>query len=571
MVRSIRSGAWGIDILAISAIVATVVLGDYWAALVVVLMLMSGEALEDYASRRATHELRDLMAREPQIAHRITGGRATDVLVNDVALGDILEVKPGEVVPVDAVLLTAGSYLDESSISGESLPVWRTAGAPVLSGAVNTDALISVRATALARDSQYQSIVELVRAAADSKAPFVRLADRVAIPFTIGSFAIGIAAWLVSGDPVRLAQVLVVATPCPLLIATPVAFIAGMSRAASRGVIIKGGGALERLSRVRAAAFDKTGTLTEGSPRVDRVDAVQVGDEGRVLVFAAALESDSAHVLAQAIVHAAEQADLPAAEADGIVEEVAMGVRGVVDGTAGRIGKLAYVSPNTLAPWPALAAGETAVYVARDGKLAGRVVLTDEIRSDTADTIAGLRRAGIHRIIMLTGDSQDTASRIAAAAGIEEIHASLLPVDKVAAVQALAPRPVMMVGDGINDAPVLAAADVGVAMGARGATAASDSADAVVLVDQLGRVLEAVLIARRTVRIAYQSIGVGIGLSVTLMLIASFGVLPAIFGAALQEFVDVIAIANSLRAAGGRRRAAPLASEREPDHAVSER
>ena len=547
MLRSIRSGAWGIDVLAIAAILATVIVGDYWASLVVVLMLMSGAALEDFASRRARSELRELMARAPRVAHLVTDGVESDIPVTDVRAGDLLEVKPGEAVPVDSVVLEHGSYVDQSSISGESLPVWKAPGDELLSGAVNTDTLMLIRATATAHDSQFQTIIDLVRSAADSKAPFVRLADRVAIPFTVGAFAIGIAAWLISGDPIRLAEVLVVATPCPLLIATPVAFIAGMSRAASVGIIIKGGGALEQLSRVRTAAFDKTGTLTEGAPRVDRVESVD-GDENEVLRLAAALEADSAHVLARAIVDEATRVGLPLDTARDVVEEVARGVRGRVGEHDIAVGKLEFIDHNAIAPWADLAAGETAVYVGRDRRLIGRVVLTDEVREESAATIAGLRRLGIDHIVMLSGDAQDTARRIAASVGIDEVRAGLLPVDKVAAVHSLLPRPVMMVGDGVNDAPVLAAADVGVAMGARGATAASESADAVILVNDLSRVRDAVSIARRTIRVAYQSIGVGIGLSVALMLVASLGVLPAIGGAALQEVVDVIAILNSLRA-----------------------
>lgn len=547
MLKSIRTGAWGIDILAVAAIVATVVLGDYWAALVVVLMLMSGEALEDFASRRARSELKALMSRAPRIAHRRSGEETEDVTVGAVQPGDTLEVKPGEAVPVDSELLEEGAFFDESSLSGESLPVWRPVGAALLSGAVNTDEVIVVRATATAQDSQYQTIVELVRSAADSKAPFVRLADRVAVPFTIGALAVGVLAWLISGDPTRLAEVLVVATPCPLLIATPVAFIAGMSRAASRGVIVKGGGALEQLARARTAALDKTGTITEGAPRVDRIEALD-GDEDAVLAIAAAVEADSAHVLARAIVDEAERRAIPVLAAEQVSEEVALGVRGFVEGAAVAVGKLAFVAPDAHPQWAPLAAGETATHVARDSRLIGRVILTDEIRKESAATVAGLRRLGVRRIVMLSGDARDTAERIGSLVGIDEVRAGLLPVDKMEAVLALSPRPVMMVGDGINDAPVLASAEVGVAMGARGATAASESADVVVLVEDLGRVFEVVTLAQRTVRIAYQSIGIGIGLSVGLMIIASFGVLPAILGAALQELVDVVAILNSLRA-----------------------
>lgn len=559
MVKSLRSGTWGVDILAVAAIVSTVVLGDYWAALVVVLMLMSGEALEDFAAHRARRELTALMSRAPQIAHREVDGTVDDVPVDSVVEGDVLRVKPGEVVPVDAELLSDGAYFDLSSMSGESLPVWAERGASVLSGAVNTDEVIRLRATTTAQLSQYQTIVDLVRGAADSRAPFVRLADRVAVPFTLGAFTIGILAWVVSGDPVRLAEVLVVATPCPLLIATPVAFIAGMSRAAARGVIVKGGGALEQLSRVRTAAFDKTGTITQGIPRVDRIDTVE-GDEAGVLGLAASLETHSAHVLARAIVDGAASRGVDLPGLTSVTEVVAMGLRGVMDGIDVAVGKLGFVSPEPHHPWSALAAGEMAVYVSRSGVLAGRVVLTDRVRAEATETIARLHRLGVTRTLMLSGDTQETAVKVARGVGIDDVRGALMPIDKVTAMREVQPRPAMMVGDGVNDAPVLAVADVGVAMGARGATAASESADVVVLVDDLSRVAEVVSIAKSTVRIAYQSIGIGIGLSVALMLVASVGVLPAIIGAALQEVVDVITILNSLRA-GRRRTAQPEAAQ----------
>jgi len=444
-------------------------------------------------------------------------------------------------------MLGDGAALDESSITGESLPVWRDAGDEVLSGAVNGGSVIRMRATATAADSQYQTIIDLVRAAADSKAPFVRLADRVAVPFTLVAFTIGALAWIFSGEPTRFAEVLVVATPCPLLIATPVAFIAGMSRAAADGVIIKNGGVLELLSRVRTVAFDKTGTLTQGTPRVDRVEVV-TGTADEVLAGGAALEQDSAHVLARAIVDEAALRDIVVGDAVEVDEVVAHGIQGRLDGSLIAAGKLSFVSPDATHDWDPLAAGETAVYVARDSVLLGRIVLTDELRPEVPLTIQRLRTLGVVQTVMLTGDAQDTADKIARMAGVDETRAALLPAGKVAAISQLSPGPVMMVGDGINDAPVLAAADIGIAMGARGATAASESADAVILVEDIGRAADVVQISQRTLRIAYQSIGLGIGLSVVLMLVASTGVLPAIAGAALQEVVDVVAILNSLRA-----------------------
>jgi heavy metal translocating P-type ATPase len=549
MIRALRRGTWGIDILAVTAIVATVVLGDYWAALVVVLMLTGGEALEDYASQRARRELGALLDRAPRFAHREQNGDTVDVPVGEIVVGDIVEVRPGEVLPVDGIVLDDDATLDESSLTGESLPVVHAAGDAVASGAVNGGGVIRIRATATAAGSQYQAIIDLVRAASDSRAPFVRLADRVALPFTAVAFLIGGIAWAISGDPTRFAEVLVVATPCPLLIAAPVAFIAGMSRAAGFGVIIKNGGVLERLARVRTAAFDKTGTLTRGEPVVLRVDTVESGAADRVLSAAASVEQDSAHVLAQAVVTAASGSSRAAT---GVAEVMGRGIHGTVDGVAVSVGRQDWVDADARPTWAALGAGEMAVHVALDGRLAGRIVLTDELRPESAEALTLLRGLGVTRTVMLSGDSVETAEAIGARCGIDEVRARLLPADKVAAVHDLQPRPVLMVGDGVNDAPVLALADVGVAMGARGATAASESADVVVLVEDLLRVPRTVALAQRTIRIAMQSIGIGIGLSLVLMLVAAFGVIPAIVGAGLQELIDVVTILNSLRA--GRRR-----------------
>jgi heavy metal translocating P-type ATPase len=547
MVKTLRSGTWGIDVLAISAIVSTVVLGDYWAALVVVLMLTSGQALEDFAQRRARTELTALMERAPRTAHRAVGHSTSDVSVDDLVPGDILEVRPGEAVAVDGQVLEPGADFDESSITGESLPVHHDPGSSVLSGAVNGSSVIRVQATATAENSQFQTIIDLVRRAADSKAPFVRLADRVAVPFTAVALLTGVAAWFVSGDPARLAEVLVVATPCPLLIATPVAFIAAMSRAASRGIIVKGGGVLEQLARVMTVAFDKTGTLTEGAARVDRIETV-AGTEAELLFIAATLEVDSAHVLARAIVNEASRRGIRYSEAEGVREVTAQGIEGSLRSSRIAAGKREFVAAGSAPGWVPLAAGETTVHISKDDRLLGRIVLRDEMRTEAPNTLRRLRAMGAARVVMLTGYAEDTARRVAEKAGIGEVRSSLLPEEKVAAVASLAPRPVVMVGDGINDAPVLAAADVGIAMGARGATAASESADVVILVDNLERVADIVAISQRTLRIAYQSIGLGIGLSVALMIIATTGVLPAIVGATLQEAVDVITILNSLRA-----------------------
>ena len=516
MVAALRQGRYGVDVLAVTAIVATVAVGESWASLVVVLMLTTGEALDAIATGRATRELSALMARAPQTAHlRLPDGqhdRSTDVPIHTVCAGDTLLVKPGEILPVDGVLLSASGAFDESSLTGESLPVEHTRGEHLLSGSVNGSRAILLRATAAAADSQYQRIVDLVESAQRSRAPFVRLADRVAVPFTLLAFALAGGAWWLSGDAGRFAEVLVVATPCPLLIAAPVAFMAGMSRAAKLGIIVKGGGTLEELSRVRTAAFDKTGTLTRGAPELATVQPANGLGDDDLLATAASVELFSTHPLASAIVAGARERGLEAVPAVAASEATAQGATATVDGHRVVVGKATYIAEEAggIPPLP-LEPGESAVHVAIDGRYAGQLALADHVRPEARRTLAALRRSGVRHTLMLTGDAD-------------------------------------LVGDGVNDAPVLAAAEVGVAMGARGSTAASESADVVVMLDDLYRAVRAVQIGRRTMRVAWQAIGIGLGLSFGLMLVAAAGFLPAIAGAWAQELVDLVCILWALLA-----------------------
>ncbi|WP_111720684.1 heavy metal translocating P-type ATPase [Homoserinimonas sp. OAct 916] len=563
MVKDVLRGHWGIDLLAVTAIVATVLVGEFWASLVIVLMLSGGEALEDYAGNRAKRELSALLARSPQTAHRLVGSDAVDVPVTEVLIGDLLLVKPSEIVPVDGELVTDEATFDESSLTGESLPVDRVAGDGLLSGAVNGDRAITMRATALAEDSQYQRIVALVSEAAASRAPLVRLADRYAVPFTLVSFAIAGFAWWMAGDPVRFAEVLVVATPCPLLIAAPVAFMGGMSRASRIGVIVKNGGTLEQLSRVKTAAFDKTGTLTEGAPTVESIHPEPGFTDDELLQLAASAEQYSTHVLAKSVVDAALARSLSLITTDTASEYATNGVTATLSGRQTVVGKRAFVEQHSAAesvPEPDMLGGQQAVYVSVDGVFAGTLLLRDQLRHNSAQTLRALASLGVQDTLMLTGDARHTAEHMGQELGLTDVRADLLPMDKVTAVEAISARPVMMIGDGVNDAPVLTAADIGVAMGAKGSTAASDSADVVIMTDDISRVVDAVLIGQRTMRVATQSIWLGIGLSVGLMLVATFGWLPAIVGATLQEVIDLATILNSLRAlTAGRaaRRAAP--------------
>ncbi|WP_224763693.1 heavy metal translocating P-type ATPase [Salinibacterium sp. ZJ70] len=549
MVREILQGRFGLDILAVTAIVATVLVGEYVAALVVVLMLTGGEALEDYAERRAKRDLDALLDRAPQRAHVSRDGTFVDVPVDEVAVGDVLLVRPAELVPVDGVLLSPSTAVDQSSLTGESVPVEKSAGDELLSGSVNGTIAVEMRATAAAADSQYQQIVSLVAQASASKAPVVRIADRFAVPFTVFSIALAAIAWAVSGDPNRFAEVLVLATPCPLLIAAPVAFVAGMSRSARAGLIVKGGSVLEQLSSARSAVFDKTGTLTHGTPQLTEVRAEPGFTADEVLGAVASAEQYSSHVLASAFIRAAAERQLPLTEATFARELATNGVEADIGGKRVVVGKFSFVAsqaPDARAT--EIAPGELAVYAAIDGRFAGAILASDVLRANAAETLHRLAALGIRNMVMLTGDARPTAEHVARELGIDTVRAECLPSDKVDTVRALTERPVIMVGDGVNDAPVLAVAEVGIAMGAKGATAASQSASVVLLVDDISRVADAVEIGRRTVRVALQSIWVGIGVSVALMLIASFGVIPATLGAFLQEGVDLVTILAALRA-----------------------
>lgn len=558
MVRDVLRGHVGLDILAVVAMVATLAVGEYIASLIIVLMLSGGEALEDFAGRRAKRDLSALLDRSPRIAHVLVHPETTesddfrDVPVDQVSVDDVLLVRPSEIVPVDGTLLTATGTFDESSLTGESMPVTREAGGEVLSGAINGTRAVRIQAVRTSADSQYQQIVALVHEAEASHAPVVRLADRFAIPFTAVSLVLAGTAWAISGESTRFAEVLVLATPCPLLIAAPVAFLGGLSRAAKAGVIMKGGAVLEQIARVRSAAFDKTGTLTQGRPELVDVRPTNGFDADELLQLAASAEQYSTHVLAEGIRRAAEQRGLPLHSAEEAREEATNGVVARIGGRVVVVGKPAYVSshaPDTVRA--TLDVSQAAAYVCVDGRFAGVLVLADHPRPEAGSVVSWLRRNSVDRIVMLTGDVGPTAESVAHQVGISEVHAELLPPEKVRLAAELHPRPVMMVGDGVNDAPVLAAADIGIAMGAKGATAAGDAADVVILVDSLAKVVDALSIGRHTLRVALTAIWIGIGLSVGLMVVAMTGVIPAVAGALVQELVDLATILYALRALSG--------------------
>lgn len=642
MIDDLRHGQVGVDVLAVVAILSTVAVAEYWASWAVTLMITSGEAIEEYAQAKAERSLTALMAAAPQTAHVVNlpgvgRGSAADkgdssdgfrrvgsasaaaaahrfdtVPVEQVQLGDVLMVLPGETVPVDGELLSGTATLDLSNINGEPVPREVFAGARVMSGAVNGSTALTMRATQVAADSQYQRILELVASAQESRPAVVKTADRLAVPFTVLSLVIAGVAWAVSGVPTRFAQVLVLATPCPLLIAAPVAYIAGTGRLAAAGVLIKAQDVLENLGRVTQVFFDKTGTLTVKQPQVVRVEmlpgAAAQFDGDHVLMMAGVVESYSVHILSKGIAKAGTEAmarlrrqsendGRPCPDPDavwfgggrehpvvkGINEEAGKGVSGEVNGHVVRVGRLSFAAAgkdgfltagnadptgprHDLRPGTEAAGGteediltrfgllqpdEMASYVSIDGRLIARIVLRDVPRANAKTALAKLHALGVARLAMLTGDKRASADIIANEVGIDEVHAELFPEDKVAAVKSAAEdgnAVTMMVGDGVNDAPVLAVADIGVAMTDGTSTAASESAQVVIMTDDIAAVPRAIAIARRTKRVMLQAVIVGLALAVIGMIAAAFDLIPVVVGAFLQEAIDVVSILWALTA-----------------------
>ncbi len=581
--RHLARGETGVDAIAALAMAGALALGEHLAGCVVALMVTGGNVLEELAERRATRELTALLAGVPRTAQRERDGALEEVPVETVRPGDRLLVPQGRPVPVDGVLLGEPALLDESALTGEPLPVRRLPGERLRSGVLNAGPPLRLEARATAERSTYAAIVRLVETARASKAPLVRLADRWALVFLPATLATAGLAWLLSGDPVRALAVLVVATPCPLILAAPVAIVAGISAAARRGVLFKTGGALETLARATTLVFDKTGTLTTGRARLVGVERCGTLTAEEVLAFAAALDQASAHPLAEAIVTAARERGLALPLPEAVREAPGEGIEGRLAGRRVRLGRLAHVDGSGLFDsWAertvrrAERDGAAPVFVSVDGTLAGGLLLADEIRPEAPRALRALRTAGIRRTVMLSGDRAEVAEAIGTALGFDDVLADRSPADKVDAVRAeRAEGVVVMVGDGVNDAPALAAAEVGVAMGARG-TAAAEAADVVLLVDRLDRLVDALLIARRARAIALQSVLAGMALSGLGMLAAALGQLPPLAGALLQEGIDVAVILNALRAvradAGLVPTRAGLSAERvralEADHAA---
>jgi heavy metal translocating P-type ATPase len=556
IVRDVLAGRVGVDIIALLSMVGAVLLGQPLAGAVVALMYAGGNTLEDVAIARAERNLRALADRAPRVAHRYGDGGLADTPVDEVAIGDRVLVQAGEIVPVDGIVVSELAVIDESSLTGEAIAVTRALGGPVSSGSINAGQAFDLRATALAADSTYAGILKLVSAAQAVKAPLVRLADRFALVFLPFTAVVALAAWLVSGDLLRSLAVFVAATPCPLILAAPVAFIAGVAQAAWRGILVKGGGALEALARVHTVLFDKTGTLTLGGARLLSIETAPGEDPEEVLRLAASLEQASHHVVADVIVRTAGERGIALLLPEGVHETLGTGMRGTIEGRVVTAGSAEMIPPAARgAGWAVRAMRRAAwrsaliVFVAIGDRPIGALLLADELRPDAARAIRTLREAGVERVLMVTGDRAETAETIGAALDLDEVLADRVPSDKVDAVRVeQKAHPTAMVGDGINDAPALAAADVGIALGARGASASSEAADVVILAEELDRVGEAISIARRARRIAMESIVVGMGLSALAMLAAAAGFLAPVPAAIVQEVIDVIVILNALRA-----------------------
>jgi heavy metal translocating P-type ATPase len=550
----------GVDTIALVAMVGSLALGELLAGVVIGLMFSGGLALEELASARARRELTALVERAPKRARIRVDGELRAVPVEEVEVGDVAVVRTGEVVPVDGTLVSGQAVIDTSTLTGEPLPVNLSRGMSVLSGTSNAGAPFDVRAGRPAAESAYAALVRLVSQAETERAPLVRIADRYAGFFLPATLLIAGLAWALSGDAVRGLAVVVVATPCPLILAAPIALVSGLSRAAQAGVIVKGTGAIETLGQVRTVLFDKTGTLTVGTPEVREIVPRDGLGRAEILALAASVDSMSAHVLGAALGEAAHEADLRLDEPREVEEDPGQGIAGTVDGHRVAVGSRDFLVGQGIPRRQLEAAsiisghgsGEARVMVGVDGELAGVIVMADDLRPDAGGIVDRLRAEGVRQVAMVSGDRRSVAERIGRELGVDRVYAEQSPQDKLEVIRRLredaGQGPVMMVGDGVNDAPALALADVGVAMGAAGATVSSETADAVITVDRIDRVADALHAGRGALRIARQSVVVGMGLSLAAMGVAAFGYLPPLSGALLQEGIDLAVILNALRA-----------------------
>ena len=556
-VRGLLSGKFAADVIASMTVVAALVLGHPIVGLVIVIMQTGGEALERYAEGRATDALRALQDITPRRARRVrSDGSVEEIDVEDIAVGDRILVRPGEMIPCDGEVVEGSSHVDTSTLTGEPVPARVEAASAIMSGSINVESPIVVRATVIPEESQFAKIVALVREAQASKAPLQRVADRFAIWFTPATVGVCVVAYAISGSWDRVLAVLAVATPCPLILATPVAILGGMNRSAQRQILIRSGGALEALARTTAVLFDKTGTITIGKPKVTSVIAVNGIPESRVLELASAVEHGSGHLLARTLVEEAENRGARVLHANAVVEAPGRGVEGYVDGARVAVGARSFIAERFPATQRMIQQADSKVdaslraYVAVDGELRGIVEYGDKIRDGVPALVASLRKAGVRRIMLLSGDRSENAREIATRVGITEVRGDMLPEDKVEVVKRLVDNgeSVVMIGDGTNDAPALGTATVGVALASHGRGIATEAADVILLADEPARILDAIEIGRRTMHIARQSIWFGLAVSIAGMVFAALGRITPIAGAAIQEGVDLAVILNALRA-----------------------
>ncbi len=553
--RSLRAGKVGLDIVAVLSMSAALAVGEYLAAAIVALMYSGGQYLERFAEQRARRDMSMLLARVPRFAMRHRNGELEEVSIDTIEPGDRLLIRRGDIVPVDGTVAAGTAILDQAALTGEAVPVRLRTSEEVMSGSTNAGESFDLIASRHALESTYAAIVRLVEQAQQSRAPMTRLTDRFALVFLAVTVVFAAGACFLSNDPIRAVAVLVVATPCPLILAVPIAWVSGMSRAARNGILIKSGAALETMGRIRALVIDKTGTLTVGKPEVRTILTVDGTSADELFRLAASLDQASKHVVAESIVADARKRGLVLSIPSDVAETPGEGVTGIVDGRNIAVGGRQYVASRigrAIARRPEVAPGTITVSVGINGVHAGEIVLADRLRDGTSRLLKTLRDIGVTRIVLATGDRVDVAKAVTAGLDIDSVRAELSADQKVLVV--LSERkngPVMMAGDGVNDAPALAAADVGVAMGARGAAASAQAADVVLLVDELGRIGPAMQIARRSRRIALQSVVAGLALSGLAMIAAAFGHLPPVQGAVLQEAIDIAVIMNALRALGG--------------------
>ena len=556
-VRGLLRGKFAADVIASMTVVASLALGHPVVGLVIVVMQTGGEALERYAEGRASNALRALQDITPRRARRVSSnGTVEEIDVDDVNVADRLLVRPGEMIPCDGEIVEGSSHIDTSTLTGEPVPLRASPGSLVMSGSINVESPLTVRATAIPEQSQFARIVALVREAQASKAPLQRVADRFAIWFTPATVIVCIVAYAVSGDWSRVLAVLAIATPCPLILATPVAILGGMNRSAQRHILVRNGGALEALARTTAVLFDKTGTITIGKPKVTRIVSLDGLAESRILELASAVEQGSGHLLARTIIDEAIARGQSVPFASAIVEQPGRGVEGDVGGTQVAVGARSFIAERFPATRRAIQAVDASTgtglraYVAVDGGLKGVVEYGDQIREGIADLVLSLRKSGVRHVMLLSGDRSENVREVAAMVGIGEVKGDMLPEDKVEVVRRLVDdgESVVMVGDGTNDAPALGTATVGVALASHGRGIATESADVILLVDEPARLLDAITISRRTMRIARQSIWFGLAVSVAGMLFAAMGRIVPLAGAAIQEVVDLAVILNALRA-----------------------